>query len=446
MGRLRSCAIARRRKCAASSRLKRIKPAAPGSIGQKVGGFLQELHRRGAHRVARHPAPCRRARGDRSHHRRSATCRRHSPAPRASAYGCPSRLVSSRTRAVRRICRARLAIGSRHARSRLLPANRRTIRGHPNRLHELHRQAVRARETAGAGGRGLTHRRARDLAGAGPVGSRPQPRPRRGLQQDDAAQLQAATPNFNWQAYFSGINGSQWNRSRRSSSVSLITCERLTPSLAATPLSTWKEYLTFGLLSSFADDLPAAFAEAQFEFNGKIIAGRQQMPPRWKRGVATVGVDARRAGGQAVRRPLLQGRREGPDGRAHQEPARRIQGRHRRTRVDVAGNEAAGAGQAREVLAEDRLPRSVARLLGARGEGRRSRRQRAALPRSSSRRTRGRASASLSSAGAGASRRRRSTRHTARPTTRSPSRPASFSRRSSTSTPTMRSTTVRSAR
>ena len=58
--------------------------------------------------------------------------------------------------------------------------------------------------------------------------------------------------------------------------------------LAATSIPAWKEYLTVGLLSSFADYLPAAFANAQFEFNGKIIAGRQQMPARWKRGVTTV--------------------------------------------------------------------------------------------------------------------------------------------------------------
>ena len=51
--------------------------------------------------------------------------------------------------------------------------------------------------------------------------------------------------------------------------------------------------------------------------------------------------------------------------------------------MDVAGDEAAGAGEAREVSLEDRVSRSVARFLRARGEARRSRRQRDALPRSS---------------------------------------------------------------
>ena len=58
--------------------------------------------------------------------------------------------------------------------------------------------------------------------------------------------------------------------------------------LADTPVATWKEYLTFGLISAYADGLSTPFADSQFEFSGKVIGGRQQQPPRWKRGVTEV--------------------------------------------------------------------------------------------------------------------------------------------------------------
>jgi predicted metalloendopeptidase len=58
--------------------------------------------------------------------------------------------------------------------------------------------------------------------------------------------------------------------------------------LADVPLATWKEYLTFGLISEYAADLSKPFADSQFEFNGRVLAGRQAEQPRWKRGVTEV--------------------------------------------------------------------------------------------------------------------------------------------------------------
>ena len=64
---------------------------------------------------------------------------------------------------------------------------------------------------------------------------------------------------------------------------------------------------------------------------------------------------------------------------------------HRRARVDVAGHQGPGAGQAREVHGEDRLSRSVARLLVARSQARRSQSATPAALRSSSLRRHGHA-------------------------------------------------------
>lgn len=58
--------------------------------------------------------------------------------------------------------------------------------------------------------------------------------------------------------------------------------------IKATPVQTWKEYFTFGLLHEYASDLPDAFVQARFTFAGRVIAGQKEIRPRWKRGVSTV--------------------------------------------------------------------------------------------------------------------------------------------------------------
>ena len=53
----------------------------------------------------------------------------------------------------------------------------------------------------------------------------------------------------------------------------------------ATPVETWRAYLTFHYLNGQADIMPTAFDDASFEFNGKVITGQQQKRDRWKRAV-----------------------------------------------------------------------------------------------------------------------------------------------------------------
>jgi putative endopeptidase len=57
---------------------------------------------------------------------------------------------------------------------------------------------------------------------------------------------------------------------------------------AATPLSTWKEWLAFRFVSDHASVLPKALDDARFAFYSKQLSGVQQQRERWKRGVATV--------------------------------------------------------------------------------------------------------------------------------------------------------------
>ena len=216
--------------------------------------------------------------------------------------------------------------------------------------------------------------------------------------------------------------------------------------LADTPVATWKEYLTFGLISEYADGLSAPFADSQFEFNGRVLAGRQQQQPRWKRGVTEVEQALGEPVGRlyiekyfkpeaksrmdALIRNLLAAFKVGIDELEWMSPQTKLQAQAKlaKYRLKIAYPDQWRDFSALEVKPGDH----VGNLLRFRAVSEMTR------P--------GRALASRSSGGAGDSRRRPSTRRTARPTTRSPSRPASCSRPSSTSMPTMRSTTARSAR
>jgi predicted metalloendopeptidase len=57
----------------------------------------------------------------------------------------------------------------------------------------------------------------------------------------------------------------------------------LDAALALTPLPTWKSYLRWRLLDTFAPALPARFEAANFAFRGRILDGAKTELPRWKR-------------------------------------------------------------------------------------------------------------------------------------------------------------------
>lgn len=48
-------------------------------------------------------------------------------------------------------------------------------------------------------------------------------------------------------------------------------------------LDTWKDYLRWQLINSYADVLSSPYVNAHFDFYGRLLGGRDQLKPRWKR-------------------------------------------------------------------------------------------------------------------------------------------------------------------
>jgi putative endopeptidase len=97
-----------------------------------------------------------------------------------------------------------------------------------------------------------------------------------------AAELAALTPSYSWPTYLrsAGLAGASDVVVRQPDYV-----RALDGIIAATPASTWREYLTFKLLDAYATELPAAFEQARFAFRGRTLSGQQQQAVRWKRAV-----------------------------------------------------------------------------------------------------------------------------------------------------------------
>jgi predicted metalloendopeptidase len=68
--------------------------------------------------------------------------------------------------------------------------------------------------------------------------------------------------------------------------------------LKSEPLSRWKTYLKWQVLTARAELLPRAYVEENFAFFGRTLNGIEENEPRWKRGVAVVEQSLGEAVGQ----------------------------------------------------------------------------------------------------------------------------------------------------
>jgi putative endopeptidase len=100
------------------------------------------------------------------------------------------------------------------------------------------------------------------------------------------AQLAAMAPDYSIPTYLqaAGLASAKDVVVRQPSYVSALDTI-----IASTPVSTWQDYLRFKLIDSYANELPAAFQNARFDFRGRAMSGQAEMSARWKRGVDEVG-------------------------------------------------------------------------------------------------------------------------------------------------------------
>lgn len=100
------------------------------------------------------------------------------------------------------------------------------------------------------------------------------------------AELAALTPSYSWNTYLkdAGLTAASNVVVRQPDYLKAIDGV-----LTSTPISTWREYLTYKLIDNYAGQLPYAFRAARFDFRNKFLSGQQQPAVLWKRAVDGVG-------------------------------------------------------------------------------------------------------------------------------------------------------------
>jgi putative endopeptidase len=92
-------------------------------------------------------------------------------------------------------------------------------------------------------------------------------------------------PGLDWAEYFRGAGLSQqasfivWQPTAFTGESALV---------ASIPLDTWKDWLSFHLIDTYAAILPKGFADERFAFFGKALSSQTDQLPRWQRGVSLI--------------------------------------------------------------------------------------------------------------------------------------------------------------
>ena len=99
------------------------------------------------------------------------------------------------------------------------------------------------------------------------------------------AALIAFAPDFPWMA---ALSSAQIPAQDFFVLKELDAIGALTKLFRATPVATWRAYMTFHYLDDMADLLPVAFDDLSFDFNGRTLSGQPQKRERWKRATAAL--------------------------------------------------------------------------------------------------------------------------------------------------------------
>ncbi len=109
------------------------------------------------------------------------------------------------------------------------------------------------------------------------------------------AQLAQQMPGFDWTA---DLTEAGLGRQPRVIVSQPSALKGIAGIVGATPMSTWREYLTFREISHAAPLLSKPFVDENFAFYGTTLSGTPQLKDRWKRGVDLVNSSMGEAVGQ----------------------------------------------------------------------------------------------------------------------------------------------------
>ncbi|MGD9968304.1 MAG: M13 family metallopeptidase [Hyphomonadaceae bacterium] len=98
-------------------------------------------------------------------------------------------------------------------------------------------------------------------------------------------QVRALSPGFPWDAHLeaAGLGGVAEIVVGELSAIG-----PLAELCLATPVSTWRDYITWHCVRGYANVLPRAIDDENFAFYGRILNGQPQQRDRWKRAIASV--------------------------------------------------------------------------------------------------------------------------------------------------------------
>lgn len=99
------------------------------------------------------------------------------------------------------------------------------------------------------------------------------------------AQLAEMAPQFNWTPWLQQMGFGAVDTVIAAQPSALTAIGGM---LDSVPVSTWQDWLAFHFINTYADYLPRAFDEANFNFFGRTLGGQQEQRDRWKRGLGLV--------------------------------------------------------------------------------------------------------------------------------------------------------------
>ncbi len=109
-------------------------------------------------------------------------------------------------------------------------------------------------------------------------------------------ELHKLAPAFGWNTYFTKTGVGSL------ASLNVVTPDYfhlMSEEIEKESLADWKTYLRWHAVHEAATDLSAALVKENFNFYGKTLRGREELPPRWKRCTNDVDNDLGEALGQA---------------------------------------------------------------------------------------------------------------------------------------------------